>query len=50
MIDDKKIEGLNPCCDGRWSRTKLLLRTHQLGIGLNPCCDGRWSRTAQAGC
>ena len=37
---------LNPCCDGRWSRTDVrhtAMSARQ--IGLNPCCDGRWSRT-----
>ena len=39
--------GLNPFCNGQWSRT-LLQRTHQLGIEcLNPFCNGQWSRTLQ---
>ena len=37
---------LNPCCNGRWSRTcyvnEATIALHQC---LNPCCNGRWSRT-----
>ena len=40
--------GLNPCCDGRWSRTNGAFRVQlRIAYGLNPCCDGRWSRTAR---
>ena len=37
-------DGLNPCCNGRWSRT-LLRYSLMRRICLNPCCNGRWSRT-----
>ena len=37
---------LNPCCNGRWSRTSLQRWIMlQLRKSLNPCCNGRWSRT-----
>ena len=36
---------LNPCCDGRWSRTLLEGEQGKDSRSLNPCCDGRWSRT-----
>ena len=40
-----KDAGLNPCCDGRWSRTYVNPNKEDNCEGLNPCCDGRWSRT-----
>ena len=45
--DSKKNLGLslNPCCDGRWSRTYVNPNKEDNCEGLNPCCDGRWSRT-----
>ena len=36
---------LNPCCNGRWSRTLLILIIMNKKECLNPCCNGRWSRT-----
>ena len=39
------ILSLNPCCNGRWSRTILSQTISQTTICLNPCCNGRWSRT-----
>ena len=36
---------LNPCCNGRWSRTKTMSQITVGKDGLNPCCNGRWSRT-----
>ena len=37
---------LNPCCNGRWSRTSWHCQEVVLSKrGLNPCCNGRWSRT-----
>ena len=36
---------LNPCCDGRWSRTTGYHGCESKYSCLNPCCDGRWSRT-----
>ena len=44
-LSKKSVEGLNPCCNGRWSRTNILVFLHLKVIGLNPCCNGRWSRT-----
>ena len=42
------LMSLNPCCDGRWSRTILFLVVSTFSEkSLNPCCDGRWSRTTQ---
>ena len=43
-MDSKKVS-LNPCCDGRWSRTVMPLSYRLINKCLNPCCDGRWSRT-----
>ena len=37
--------GLNPCCNGRWSRTYQIRCLMAKNMGLNPCCNGRWSRT-----
>ena len=39
------VHSLNPCCDGRWSRTIDDAVRIINEKGLNPCCDGRWSRT-----
>ena len=47
-IEDMKMvmSCLNPCCNGRWSRTlPLWLLTLLMHRCLNPCCNGRWSRT-----
>ncbi len=37
--------GLNPCCNGRWSRTQIIYTYENYNSCLNPCCNGRWSRT-----
>ena len=37
--------GLNPCFNGRWSRTSKGVRIDYKVAGLNPCFNGRWSRT-----
>ena len=37
--------GLNPCCNGRWSRTLQIEDLLTGATSLNPCCNGRWSRT-----
>ncbi len=39
------VQGLNPCFNGRWSRTFLILGIIIINAGLNPCFNGRWSRT-----
>ena len=40
------LASLNPCCNGRWSRTRPIVATRGVSQGsLNPCCNGRWSRT-----
>ena len=36
---------LNPCCNGRWSRTTSPSINGSSCCCLNPCCNGRWSRT-----
>ena len=36
---------LNPCCNGRWSRTNYSCNNSLFSSCLNPCCNGRWSRT-----
>ena len=46
MKDFKMPEGsLNPCCNGRWSRTHDAVKIINEKGCLNPCCNGRWSRT-----
>ena len=47
VINLATSEGLNPCCDGRWSRTSSDGVTYHTRLSLNPCCDGRWSRTVR---
>ena len=45
---NETIGGLNPCFNGRWSRTlRWQLSTYAYLFGLNPCFNGRWSRTQQ---
>ena len=40
------LDCLNPCCNGRWSRTCIIVYLiMKKNNGLNPCCNGRWSRT-----
>ena len=39
------VKGLNPCCNGRWSSTVVLLWQRKTHLCLNPCCNGRWSST-----
>ena len=36
---------LNPCCNGRGSKTQPLVRAQVAEICLNPCCNGRGSKT-----
>ena len=39
--------GLNPCCNGRCTRTRDGWQFFEnLGRSLNPCCNGRCTRTA----
>ena len=38
---------LNPCCNGRWSRTCAQSPPIFFQGCLNPCCNGRWSRTCR---
>ena len=42
VAEDKR---LNPCCNGRWSRTRIMNEIIPGAQSLNPCCNGRWSRT-----
>ena len=44
-FDSLLTDSLNPCCNGRWSRTPLHVELVNLRECLNPCCNGRWSRT-----
>ena len=41
------IRRLNPCFNGRWSRTQQITIFLIHLICLNPCFNGRWSRTYQ---
>ncbi len=36
---------LNPCCNGRCTRTSLNLQVLKSLRSLNPCCNGRCTRT-----
>ena len=38
---------LNPCCNGRCTRTRRGLPSCQLHTSLNPCCNGRCTRTQE---
>ena len=41
---------LNPCCNGRCTRTGFRAGlTMQVLKSLNPCCNGRCTRTAKLG-
>ncbi len=41
-----KCKGLNPCCNGRCTRTKCKeLGQKAPSNSLNPCCNGRCTRT-----
>ena len=40
-------ESLNPCCNGRGSKTMTMVIMLQLTLSLNPCCNGRGSKTCQ---
>ena len=42
---DAVEQSLNPCCNGRWSRTNFANFKSNSQSSLNPCCNGRWSRT-----
>ena len=39
--------GLNPCCNGRCTRTLLIFLIKRTGESLNPCCNGRCTRTSR---
>ena len=40
--------GLNPCCNGRGSKTPFQALSRMLtAICLNPCCNGRGSKTEE---
>ena len=36
---------LNPCCNGIWSQTSIILYGFKRTQSLNPCCNGIWSQT-----
>ena len=40
-----RITGLNPCCNGRGSKTSTKLFQALQRVSLNPCCNGRGSKT-----
>ena len=37
---------LNPCCNGRCTRTQYGMSVQFTLKGLNPCCNGRCTRTS----
>ena len=45
VADCRSYAGLNPCCNGRCTRTNHILSHPEAIIGLNPCCNGRCTRT-----
>ncbi len=43
-----RFKCLNPCCNGRCTRTSFLRSLRELSlICLNPCCNGRCTRTSK---
>ena len=42
-LNINSVMGLNPCCNGRWSRTRHSSGCIRCCRSLNPCCNGRWS-------
>ena len=44
--DGNERSSLNPCFNGRWSRTINWKYDIQARLCLNPCFNGRWSRTS----
>ena len=45
--DIKLLIGLNPCFNGRYSRSDQQLCWNRTGRCLNPCFNGRYSRSTQ---
>ena len=43
--DVKGLFGLNPCCNGRGSKTDIASPICSCRNCLNPCCNGRGSKT-----
>ena len=43
---NRRLIGLNPCCNGRGSKTQSS-GDSQRRLSLNPCCNGRGSKTQQ---
>ena len=43
---ESAIEGLNPCFNGTYSRSRKDQRGHRGRVGLNPCFNGTYSRRA----
>ena len=42
----KLLAGLNPCCNGRCTRTSInMIKKEIKKASLNPCCNGRCTRT-----
>ncbi len=39
------LRGLNPFCNGQWSRTSFTNHLKCKIMSLNPFCNGQWSRT-----
>ena len=46
QVNQMTSKCLNPCCNGRWSRTRHSSGCIRCCRSLNPCCNGRWSRTS----
>ena len=44
-ITNNKGKSLNPCCNGRGSKTRTREVFQREQRGLNPCCNGRGSKT-----
>ena len=41
------VGGLNPCCNGRGSKTQKYGDDGKTLVRLNPCCNGRGSKTSR---
>ena len=50
VINEVVYQSLNPCCNGRCTRTKKeMFFQRDVLDSLNPCCNGRCTRTPKLG-
>ncbi|ERJ73950.1 hypothetical protein HMPREF9148_02445 [Prevotella sp. F0091] len=46
MNRKRTLSGLNPCSNGRYSRSKREMTVRRVLSCLNPCSNGRYSRSS----